>query len=353
MHILTLILVLFMFEKAHSEENSTPKHHKKNGFKNNFQHENHNFGDFLKWQKERFGKSIEAVTFELSQNDPNFLKENKTEPTLTWVGHSTFLLQFEGMNILTDPHLTQRASPVSFAGPQRHTNPGLTFKNLPHIDFVVISHNHYDHLDKMTVEKLNEIQRENPPKFFVPLNLKEWFLKEGIENVEELDWWEKSNFLGWEIYSVPVQHFSGRTLWDRNETLWCGWVLVKNGKKFFFAGDTGYSKDFKMIGEEFGKMDLSMIPIGAYEPRWFMKSMHINPDEAVQIHLDVNSKKSVGMHWGTFILTDEPMKAPPKVLEIAKRKFQVEDEDFFLMKHGETMVLEFLSELKPFEASTE
>ncbi len=351
--ILILTLVLLMTNKTYAQESTFPKHHTKNGFKNNFKHENHGFGDFLKWQKERFGKSVEAVTFELSENNPNFLKENKSEPTVTWVGHSTFLLQFEGMNILTDPHLTKRAPPVSFAGPKRHTKPGLTFENLPHIDFVVISHNHYDHLDKKTVKKLNEIQKENPPKFFVPIKVKEWFLNQGIENVEELDWWEKSEFANWEIHSVPVQHFSGRTLWDRNETLWCGWVLVKNDKRFFFAGDTGYSKDFEEIGEKFGEMDFSMIPIGAYEPRWFMKSMHINPDEAVQIHLDVKSKKSVGMHWGTFILTDEPMKAPPKDLEIAKQKFQVATEDFVVMKHGETKVLEFLKEPKLSETISE
>ena len=141
---------------------------------------------------------------------------------------------------------------------------------------------------------------------------------------------------GWKIYAVPVQHFSSRTLWDRNKTLWCGWVLENSNARIFFAGDSGYSKDFKDIGEFFGHMDLSLIPIGAYEPRWFMKEVHVNPEEAVRIHNDVNSSLSVGMHWGTFQLTDEPMDEPPIRLKDARNSAGINKDQFFVMQHGET-----------------
>ena len=169
------------------------------------------------------------------------------------------------------------------------------------------------------------------------MKLKDWFLDLGIKSVIEFDWWEYQILKGWKIYAVPVQHFSSRTLWDRNKTLWCGWVLENSNARIFFAGDSGYSKDFKDIGEFFGHMDLSLIPIGAYEPRWFMKEVHVNPEEAVRIHNDVNSSISVGMHWGTFQLTDEPMDEPPIRLKGARKSAGINEFQFFVMQHGETI----------------
>lgn len=310
-------------------------HHSPDGFLNNYPHAGKTFTDFLKWSWER--QSPDPVTFPLTENDPAFLKSNRTETTLTWVGHSTFLLQWEGLNILTDPHFTERASPVSFAGPKRYTVPGLTPDQLPDIDVVIISHDHYDHLDIKSVQLLYERQKEKPPVFLVPLKLKDWFADNGIPIADELDWWDQRQVAGLTFHCVPVQHFSGRSLTNRNSTLWCGWVMESaSGHRVFFAGDTGYSKDFTDIRNRLGTMTLSLIPVGAYDPRWFMQSMHVNPEEAVQIHEDVGSVYSVGMHWGTFILTDEPMTEPPARLAEAMIKKGLDPAAFSVMQHGET-----------------
>jgi len=191
-------------------------HHLADGtFKNNYIDSiDKPFSELLKWQWNRV--SPEPLAFPLAENDPVFLKNNRIEPTLTWIGHSTLLLQFDGFNILTDPHMTQRASPVSFAGPKRFMKPGISIEELPHIDLIVISHNHYDHLDRLTLEKIYQKQEDQPPKIFVPLRQKKWFEGLDITNVVEMDWWEEQEFEVWKIHAVPVQHWSGRSLWDRN-----------------------------------------------------------------------------------------------------------------------------------------
>ena len=317
-------------------------HHLSDGsFKNVYDSSiNKPFSELIKWRWSR--SQPEPFNFKLHENDPNFLKDNLDIPTLTWIGHSTLLIQYKGINILTDPHLTQRASPISFAGPKRYTSPGLSLDDLPIIDLILISHNHYDHLDELTIKTITKNQPDKPPKIFVPLKLKQWFLNLGITNITELDWQESIKFGAWQVHAVPVQHWSARTPFDRNKTLWAGWVLETEGFRFFFAGDTGYSKDFKNLGEKFGQFDLAAIPIGAYEPRWFMKDAHVNPEEAVMIHQDINTRYSVGIHWGTFILTDEPVEEPPKRLLVALEKAGISEENFFVMEHGETKVLDFL-----------
>ena len=193
----------------------------------------------------------------------------KANPAITWLGHATLLLRVAGVNVLTDPHLTGRASPLSWVGPKRRVPPALTFAQLPRIDAVVISHNHYDHLDRESVERLNS-QAGGPPRFFVPLGLKAWFKDLGIENVVELDWWDRRDYMGLSIHFTPTRHFSGRTPFDLNETLWGGWVVAAPDFRFYFAGDTAYSGNFKDIGRRLGPFDLAAIPISAYEPRWFM-----------------------------------------------------------------------------------
>jgi L-ascorbate metabolism protein UlaG (beta-lactamase superfamily) len=297
-------------------------------------------GNFWKWQFERWQKDLPKIPeggyhFELLRPDVARLKENRTEPTLTWIGHASFLLQLGGVNILTDPHLTERASPVDFAGPKRVVAPGLPFADLPHIDAVVISHNHYDHLDRDTVQRLST-QAGGSPRFFVPLGLKAWFEGEDIHDVTELDWWDAANLKGLKFTLTPVQHWSERMPWDRDKTLWGGWVIEQPAFRFFFAGDTGYSPIFKDIGKRLGSVDLAAIPIGAYEPRWFMSIMHVNPEEAVKIHQDLHARRSVAMHWGTFILTDEPLDEPPQKLDAARRAAGISADEFFVMKHGET-----------------
>ncbi|MGH3851177.1 MAG: MBL fold metallo-hydrolase, partial [Pseudonocardiaceae bacterium] len=271
------------------------------------------------------------------------LKANHAEPTMTWIGHATLLLQLGGVNILTDPHLTERASPFPFIGPQRWVPPALNFRELPHIDIVLLSHNHYDHLDRGTVTRLNR-QPGGPPKFYVPLGLKAWFVNEGIGNVVELDWWERARELGLTLHFVPMQHWSSRTSFDRNRSLWGGWVVEQPSFRFIFCGDTGYSQDFQDIARRFGSFDLAAIPIGAYEPRWFMKTQHVNPEEAVRIHRDLHARHSVAIHWGTFALTDEPLDEPPRRLAEALAAARIAPEQFFVMKHGETRSLAALAE---------
>ena len=266
--------------------------------------------------------------------DIGWLKRNRTEAALTWIGHSTFLFQRKGLNVITDPHLTHRASPLRHAGPKRFVAPALGFADLPALDIALVSHNHYDHLDEITVKRL---ARDNPQlHFVVPLGLKRWFLRRRIHNVTELDLWASAEIKGTKIHCVPVQHFSGRTATDRNKTLWCGLILEQVGYKLFFAGDTGYSQDFRDIGEKFSPIDLSLIPIGAYDPRWFMAPVHVNPEEAVRIHRDVGSKQSVAMHWGTFRLTLEPLDEPPVKLRAALKTAGIAEEKFWVLRHGET-----------------
>jgi N-acyl-phosphatidylethanolamine-hydrolysing phospholipase D len=316
-------------------------HHTAQGFRNNYPTGPR--GSFWKWQRERWDKGLPKIPeggyhFEQVQPDLARLKSNRTQPTLTWIGHATFLLQLGGLNILTDAHLTERASPLSFAGPRRVVPPAIELRDLPHIDAVVVSHSHYDHLDRSTVKRLAS-QAGGSPRFFVPLGLKAWFAGRAIREVTELDWWDEIDYRGLKLTLVPVQHWSARTPWDRDATLWGGWVVEQPGFRFLFTGDTGYSQDFQDIGRRFGGFDLAAIPIGAYEPRWFMGIMHVNPEEAVKIHRDIRARASVAMHWGTFILTDEPLDEPPRRLAEARRAAGVSPEEFFLMKHGETMEL--------------
>jgi N-acyl-phosphatidylethanolamine-hydrolysing phospholipase D len=340
------IAALILLAGCHGKPNYSPmkKHHTADGFRNNYPHEGKQ--SFWKWQWERWTGTLPqepagGYNFPLRKPDLAYLAANRSDPALTWIGHATFLLQLGGVNILTDPHLTERASPLSFAGPKRHVAPALDFPDLPHIDAVVISHSHYDHLDLGTVKRLNQ-QSGGPPMFFVPLELKAWFLKNGIHNVAELDWWESREHMGLKFHLVPVQHWSARSLWDRNRTLWGAWVVEHPDLRFLFGGDFGYSKDLADIGRHFGHIDIAALPIGAYEPRWFMHIMHVNPDEAVRAHRDLNARYSVGMHWGTFKLTDELLDEPPKRLAHALDREGIPREKFFVMEHGETRNLAFI-----------
>ncbi len=339
-----ILCVAFFFSTncAAQPVRSDKPHHTKNGFRNVYPFKQKGFFDFLKWRWARLWKetpSPEDYNFTLAENDLEFLKTNSSKNTLTWIGHATVLLQIEGKNILTDPHFSNRASPVQWSGPKRVISPGLSLDNLPPIHIVVISHNHYDSLDKRTILRLYKRNGVKKTKYFVPLGLKSWFKSIGINQVFELDWWDlyKENDL--EIIAVPAQHWSKRSIFTRNKTLWSGWVIKSNSFRFFFAGDTGYAPCFKEIGHKLGPFDLSAIPIGAYEPRWFMRGHHVSPEEALQIHLDVRSKKSVAIHWGTFVLTDEPLEEPPERLEKALEEKGLAKEAFRVLKHGETIIL--------------
>lgn len=310
--------------------------------------------DLLRWWWQR--RKLRAVEgplqgplFEVLRPDVEFLRQNRSQPTLTWIGHVTFLLQLGGLNILTDPHLTARTSPVSFAGPKRLVPLPLAIEELPAIDVVLLSHSHYDHLDRGTVRRLAR-QAGGEPLFLVPLGLGRWFRRLGIERVIELDWWQSEQLEDLQFHFVPAQHWSKRTPWDTNRSLWGGWYLKAPGFSFHFAGDSGYSKDFVDIRDRLGAPDLAALPIGAYEPRWFMHPQHVDPDEAVRILQDLQAPYAVAMHWGTFCLTDEPMDEPPQRLARALQAHAIAPERFCVMKIGETRDLNPLRRQAPSQA---
>ena len=304
--------------------------------------------DLLRWWWERSRDGlpkppsdfVDGYRFPVDQPDLAWLRANRDRVSVTWIGHATLLVQMGGLNILTDPHFSQRAFPVQWLGPRRKTPLPAELAQLPRIDLVAISHSHFDHLDRDTVHALIA-QAGGQPVFLAPLGVHRWLRDEGAARVEALDWWQSRQVLGLHVDFVPVHHWSQRSALDRNRTLWGGWVLRAPDFSFLFVGDTGYSPDFAEIGARFGGVDLAAIPVGAYEPRWFMKDQHIDPAEAVRIHRDVRARRSVGIHWGTFELTDEPLDAPLGALPAALDAAGVPRGDFFLMRHGETRRLPF------------
>jgi L-ascorbate metabolism protein UlaG (beta-lactamase superfamily) len=318
-------------------------HHTSEGFRNRYPHALK--GSFWQWKLEQWRTGVPRTPeggwhFDVAQPDVAFLRANRSVDTLTWIGHASFLLQQGGLNILIDPQLSERASPVAFAGPKRVVPPALDFADLPRIDVVLVSHNHYDHMDAPTLERL-AAQPGGPPQYFAGLGLQSWFESHGMTTVHELDWWDHRVVNGVTFTFVPVQHWSKRTPWDANQTLWGGWVVESQGYRFLHAGDAGYSRDFADIRAHFGTIDLAALPIGGYAPRWFMQVNHVDPDEAVQAYRDLGARYAVGMHWGTFAdLTDEPLDEPPKRLAEALRREGIAPQRFFVMQHGETRLLE-------------
>jgi N-acyl-phosphatidylethanolamine-hydrolysing phospholipase D len=326
-------------------------HHRGDKFQNNYlEFEPKSLGDLLKWRiaAARAGLPHPPTTpTPRVSADKSFVAANARAgagmvPAMTWIGHATMLAQVGGKNILTDPIFSERASPLAFAGPKRHVAPGLALKELPHIDLVVVSHNHYDHLDVASVEAL-AAQPGGPPRFVVPLGLARWFAGHGIDGAVELDWWQSTHVDDVEVMLVPAQHWSGRSLADRMKTLWGGYAVFAPHFQLFFAGDTAYSRDFTDIHERLSTrhgagrgFDVALLPIGAYEPRWFMQTQHVNPKEAVQIHLDLQARHSIGVHWGTFQLTDEALDEPPRALDEALREHGLAADAITVMAVGET-----------------
>ncbi|HEY1760239.1 MAG TPA: MBL fold metallo-hydrolase [Bryobacteraceae bacterium] len=246
----------------------------------------------------------------------------------TLINHSTVLFQQHGSNILTDPIWSERASPLSWAGPRRRRKPGIAWEALPPIDIVLLSHNHYDHLDLPTLRRL--AARGNST-FIVPLGVARLLRSRKIgPTVQELDWGESVSFPGIAIHCVPALHFSSRALWDRNKTLWCGYVIESQEQLIYFAGDTAFGPHFARIRERFGPPDLALLPIGAYEPRWFMSPVHMGPDQAVRAHAILGAKTSIAMHHGTFQLADEGLDTPTRDLLTSGRP-----ESFLILKNGE------------------
>ena len=333
--------------------NSRKPHHTPKGFRNNYaQSVTRSFGEVLRWQwsrlRQRLPRPAEVPTPQMAA-DLAFIQANAVAGaamvhTVTWIGHATALVQANGLNVLTDPVFSRRASPLAFAGPKRAQLPGIALDDLPHIDVVVVSHNHYDHLDRASIQALSR-QAGGTPLFLVPLGLAVWLKRLGITRAVELDWWERYEEGGVEFHLTPVQHWSARSLTDRNRTLWGGWAVFGKDFQWYFSGDTGYSADFLDLRHRFaerqtpargGGFDVALIAVGACEPRWFMQPQHVDPLEAVQIHLDIGAKRSVGIHWGTFSLADEPLDHPIKALAAARQAKGVGESEFGLMAIGET-----------------
>jgi L-ascorbate metabolism protein UlaG (beta-lactamase superfamily) len=259
--------------------------------------------------------------FPIVVNDGRSLRENAGGATVTWVGHSTLLVQLDGVSLLTDPQWSERASPFTWAGPRRVTPPALRFEDLPPIDLVLVSHDHYDHLDVATVRRLWATHR---PRFLAPLGFKAWFAELGIDAVDELDWWESRTVKGVTVVCTPVQHWSARSLRDEN-------------RRFYFAGDTGYyAPIFREIGRRLGPFDLGAIPIGAYLPRAMMLVSHLTPEQALDVQADVGARRLVAIHWGTFDLAYEPLGEPPVRLRAEARTRGLDAERVWVLRHGET-----------------
>jgi L-ascorbate metabolism protein UlaG (beta-lactamase superfamily) len=296
------------------------------------------FLDFLKWMATR--KKVNWPDFFMGRQKAQFADSlNVNEAVVTFINHATLLLQVQGFNFLTDPVFSDRVSPLSWLGPRRVREPGLKISELPKIDFVLLSHNHYDHLDLAALKGLKKLFN---PKIIAPLGNEKYFRNKSFENICEIDWWDSIDLTEQgaqqkvKVTSTPAQHWSSRSPFDLNKTLWGGFVLEAQDLKIFFAGDTGYDSHFESIFAKFGAMDISLLPIGSYEPQWFMKVQHMNPREAVQAHLDLKSQMSIGIHFGCFRLTDEGIHEPQKELDVALLEKAISAEQFKVPDHGQS-----------------
>jgi L-ascorbate metabolism protein UlaG (beta-lactamase superfamily) len=255
---------------------------------------------------------------------------------VTFVGHATFLIQVAATNLLIDPVYSERASPVSFVGPRRVRAPGVRLEDLPPISLVLVSHNHYDHCDLRTLRALD---RRFHPRLVAPIGNGQLLRSAGIRQLEEIDWWQSASAAPLPIALTPAQHFSARSMFDRNRALWGGFLIEAGGRRILFAGDSGHGPHFREIAARLGPVDLALLPIGAYEPRWFMKDIHMNPAEAVQAHLDLAARQSIAMHFGTFQLTPEGIDEPVRELANALRERGVPAEQFRTAVVGESILL--------------
>lgn len=255
---------------------------------------------------------------------------------ITFIGHATFLIQTQSGNLLTDPMYSQRAGPLNLFGPRRVRQPAIRFDDLPPISTVLLSHNHYDHCDLPTLRMLAE---RSDPMVVTPLGNGRLVRSAGIRRVEELDWWQEATSCAMPITLTPAQHFSARSPFDRNRALWGGFMLVAGSLRIYFAGDTGYADFFHDVRRRLGPIDLALLPIGAYEPRWFMQAIHMNPAEAVHAHLDLGAPNSIGMHFGTFQLTTEGIDEPIRALGEACRARNVPPSRFRTLGFGESVRL--------------
>jgi L-ascorbate metabolism protein UlaG (beta-lactamase superfamily) len=290
--------------------------------------------DVLRW---RFTRKAVPWPRRVADAEPPPLAELRPgEVAASYIGHATLLLRFPAFSVLTDPMFSERASPVGWIGPKRVRAPAIALDDLPRIDAVLLSHNHYDHMDLPSLRRI--AKRWNPP-IVTGIGNGAYLAAKGLAHVIELDWWERCEPLpGLSIAYVPAQHWSRRRPWDTNRMLWGGHVVEAGGARLYFAGDTGYPGHFPEITRRLGAPDVALLPIGAYEPRWFMAPQHMNPEEAVRAHLDLGARLSIAIHFATFNLTDEGSDAPAAALAVALREHGIAEHAFRLPGFGETII---------------
>ena len=312
-------------------------HHKARGF-DNIEPFSIRLIDALRWRFKRKVLPPKAGYHAFNQTWCSSIDINLEGNRVWWIGHSTTLIRLKNKWILTDPVFSNRVSPFQFIGPKRRTQPAITIDQLPMVDVVVISHNHYDHLDFNSIRQL--ITRFPQMTILVPLGLKAKLKKWGAKQIIELDWWQSINTHEITFTATPAKHWSNRGVFDVNKALWCGWVIQTDidnpllTKTIYFMGDTGYSASLKKIADRFKQIDLALIPIGAYAPRWFMQSQHIDPQQALQLYDELNCQSAIAIHWGAFELADEPLDEPPALLNSLK-----EDRVFHLLKIGDSLAI--------------
>ena len=316
-------------------------HHTLQGFRNT-EPDSRAKGDLKKWRKMRKQQGVPHppaggyVAFSQRWMAPLSLDGN--DDRLWWLGHASLMLRVDRRYLLIDPVFSHRASPLAFIGPQRKTPAPLMVGNLPHLDAVLISHNHYDHLDKPTIRQI--IAAFPAVTFFVPAGLDRWFLRLGARNVVSLDWWQQRRFAGVEIHAVPARHWSRRSLFDKNRSLWCGWVISHSGFSFWFSGDSGFTRSLLEIPQRLGPFTHAALPVGAFAPEWFMKNHHMSPAEAVMLFEAAGQPQTVPIHWGVFELGDEGLDIPPQALSEAMNHYPQSIADrFSAWKIGESRSL--------------
>ena len=324
----------------------TPAHHTSGGFRNPWPGEGpRGLGGFLRWQVERARLADSRTPRALIDPpepaaDPAIVPE-RARLHVTWVGHSTFLLQLGGVNVLTDPMWSERASPFDHIGPRRLSPPGVRMDDLPAIHAVLVSHDHYDHLDRKTVDAL--VARYPQARWLAPLRVGRWLVRRGASDVTELDWWHTTIAGPLRVTCVPARHFSGRGP-TRNTTLWCGWAVSTTEASVFFAGDTALHPEFRRIARSEGPFDAVILPIGAYSPRWFMRAVHMDPADAVAAYRDLIAESPsqpvcIGSHWATFRLTDEPVDEPAVLTRRLWSDARLDARRLWIMTPGEVRSL--------------
>src|SRR6266581_840787 len=310
----------------HTRGTAFPKHFDGKRFFNPDAPQVPGFRDVIRWKLTSRPEPSPSFIPDVEPSQPP-PRVNGNALRVTLVNHSTVLLQQRGSNILTDPIWSERASPLSWIGPRRRRKPGVSWEDLPPIDLVLISHNHYDHMDLPTLRGLTA---RGDCIFVVPARVARLLRSENIGPAHELDWGESLSLPGFTIHCVPALHFSSRGIFDRNKTLWCGYAIECQERLVYFAGDTAYGRHFAQIREKFGSPHLALLPIGAYEPRWFMSPAHMAPEEAVRAHEILAASTSIAIHHGTFQLADDGIDTPKKQLIACAR-----DERFLVLNNGQ------------------